>query len=321
VKTNTKIGKIGWISIVSLILLSLFLGQSSVYADTTTSGGDLTGVQIREIWTIHQGVYPEGATDLEFKLRQKEDNIYVNGWNLTISGFTTSSSNRDGLHAVDVTAGGANIPFCTWVTVEGDFWLTNKNTKFMEAYWTRQGDPQPKKKAMPKHGWEFNDPRPDPKNPGQYLHLFCITNDDTTDYLNVTGLAFNATMDWYDDLTTISLPSPYPNFTLAPGESWCTNITTSGTLGGGHIYFTYSITGSGIISIELGDHPVSMPPPPPVGGIVELPGIEEPGATVPYSSGHNYGALAGIIAGATVGVTALISAAWYIRRRRTKATR
>jgi len=61
------------------------------------------------------------------------------------------------------------------------------------------------------------------------------------------------------------------------------------------------------------------PPPMPVGGIVELPGIEEPGVVTPDSSGHNYGALAGIIVGATVGTIMLISAAWYIRRRRTKA--
>jgi len=56
-----------------------------------------------------------------------------------------------------------------------------------------------------------------------------------------------------------------------------------------------------------------------VGGIVEFPQIEEPGAAIPNSSEHNYGALAGIIAGAIAGVTVLISAAWYIRRRRTKA--
>jgi hypothetical protein len=61
------------------------------------------------------------------------------------------------------------------------------------------------------------------------------------------------------------------------------------------------------------------PPPSGVGGIAELPGIEEPGAVTPDSSGHNYGALAGIIVGAIVGVIMLISAAWYIRRRRTKA--
>jgi len=57
----------------------------------------------------------------------------------------------------------------------------------------------------------------------------------------------------------------------------------------------------------------------PVGGIVEFPQIEEPGTAIPDSSDHNYGALAGIIVGAIAGVIALISAVWYVRRRRTKA--
>jgi hypothetical protein len=56
-----------------------------------------------------------------------------------------------------------------------------------------------------------------------------------------------------------------------------------------------------------------------VGGVVEFPQIEEPGAAIPDLSDHNYGALAGIIVGAIVGVIMLISAVWYIRRRRTKA--
>jgi hypothetical protein len=56
-----------------------------------------------------------------------------------------------------------------------------------------------------------------------------------------------------------------------------------------------------------------------VGGVIELPMVEEPGAVTPDSSGHNYGASAGIIVGAIVGTIALISAAWYVRRRRTKA--
>jgi len=62
-----------------------------------------------------------------------------------------------------------------------------------------------------------------------------------------------------------------------------------------------------------------MEPLPAVGGIVELPQIKEPGAVTPDSSGHNYGALAGIIVGAIVGTIMLISAVWYVRRRRTKA--
>jgi len=56
-----------------------------------------------------------------------------------------------------------------------------------------------------------------------------------------------------------------------------------------------------------------------VGGIVELPQLEEPGTVTPNLSDHNYDALAGIIVGAVVGVIALISAVWYMRRRRTKA--
>ena len=59
---------------------------------------------------------------------------------------------------------------------------------------------------------------------------------------------------------------------------------------------------------------------PSVGGIVELSGVEEPAAVTPDSSGHNYGAPTGIIVGAIVGTITPISAAWYIRRRRTKAT-
>ncbi|MCJ7669770.1 MAG: hypothetical protein MUO61_04545 [Dehalococcoidia bacterium] len=55
------------------------------------------------------------------------------------------------------------------------------------------------------------------------------------------------------------------------------------------------------------------------GGIIQLPDIEEGGAAIPDLSGHNHGTPAGIIAGAIAGATALISAAWYIRRRRTKA--
>ena len=59
---------------------------------------------------------------------------------------------------------------------------------------------------------------------------------------------------------------------------------------------------------------------PPVGGIIETPQIEEQGIVTLDLSEHNYGASAGIIAGAIAGVIMLVSAAWYIRRRRTKAT-
>jgi len=58
---------------------------------------------------------------------------------------------------------------------------------------------------------------------------------------------------------------------------------------------------------------------PGVGGIVEFPQIEEPGTAIPDLSDHNYSALARIIVGAIVGTIILISAVWYVRRRRAKA--
>lgn len=315
---KTKIG----ILLVSMMFLLLFFGQP-VNAQTTTSDTthvEATDVKVRETWKIHQNKYDDFATDLHFKLWQKEDNVNVKGWDVEISSFTSSSSQRgnqpepahstlenlgglppttdpdNGQHAVDVTASGANIPKCTWVTVKATFWLTKWNTKRIEASWTKEAAPN--KTAVPKHGWGLDWPKPDPQNPGQYLHLFSITNDDTTDYLNVTGLAFNATMNWYNDLTQIIFPSPYPNFTLTPGQSWSTNITTSGPLIGGHIYFKYSITGSEIISEDWVDHPVTEPPA--VGGVV-----------VPIDK---FGLLAPYIALASTILVATVATAIYVKR-------
>lgn len=56
-----------------------------------------------------------------------------------------------------------------------------------------------------------------------------------------------------------------------------------------------------------------------VGGIIEFPQLEEPETAIPNSSGHNRDASASITAGAIAGAAVLIGAAWYIRRRRTKA--
>jgi len=57
-----------------------------------------------------------------------------------------------------------------------------------------------------------------------------------------------------------------------------------------------------------------------VGGIGEFPQIHERGSFAPDLSGEDHGLSASIIAGVIGGVTVLVSAAWYIRRRRRKAT-
>ena len=227
---------------------------------TNTSGGTPTGVHVRNNWSIHQDQYPY-ATDLHFEIWVWEPGVVINGWNVTISNFTNSSSLRitptDG---VAVNADGAIIPFCTWVNVTIDLWLSDWNAKHLvNITWTNGTSA---KKAMPSHGWDIDYPTPDPLNPGQYLHRFVLDNDDTTDYLNVSGLTFNASMDWHDNLTNVSFPSPYPNISLAPGESWQTNINTNGPFYKGHIYFKYAIkdvTTGNVAAVELGDHPTPVP--------------------------------------------------------------
>jgi len=298
--------------LILFVCLAIIFPLDMVLADTSTSGGIKAGVRVRETWELHQGEYDDFATDLHFKLWQKEDKINIKGWEVDISDFTISSSQRgnqpepwhsdaggdNGQHAVDVTASGAIIPFCTWVTVKATFWLTAWNTKRLaDVSWTKDGAEE---KAMPDHGWSIDYPKSVPCTE-QFLHMFTVTNDDTKDELNVTGLAFLATMTWFDDLTQIEFSGSYPNFTLAPGQSWSTNITTTGPLYEGHIYFKYSLNGSsGIYSRDWVDHPVTKEPL--VGGTA-IP-INTPGILAPY-----------IISAALV-VSAMVSTTLYIIKRK-----
>jgi len=296
--------------LILFVCLAIIFPLDMVLADTSTSGGEKKGVEVRETWWIHQNKY-DNATDLHFKLWQKEDWINVNGWEVDISNFTVSNSQRgdqpepyhsdaggdNGQHAVDVNASGASIPFCTWVTVNATFWLTAWNTKRLaDVNWTNDSAT---KKAMPDHGWSIDYPKSDPCTE-QFLHMFTVTNDDTTDELNVTGLAFLATMTWFDDLTQITFSEPYSNFTLAPGQSWSTNITTTGPLYEGHIYFKYSLNGSEIYSKDWVDHPVTKEP---------LVG----GTAIPINT---LGILAPYIISAALIISAMVSTTLYVKRKK-----
>lgn len=234
------------VSMVAILMLPVGLAL----ADTATEGGVHKGVLVRQTFKIHQDKAPY-VTDLHFNITQKEPWILVNGWRVKISGFTNSSSYaHDDGHGVQVNAYGA-IPYCTWITIEVDFWLTSYNTlRISDVVWTI--------KAIPSSGWTLDDPVFDPYS-GEWLHKFSITNDDETDSFVVGGLTFNASKDWYDNLTDVSFhPSPYPDFILKPGESWQTNVTTPEPLHGGHIYFKYNITdiNGGDPVNNWADHPI-----------------------------------------------------------------
>ena len=299
-KTKTKIGLF---LIVALMSLSLFFGQP-VSAVTTTQGGAQTGVEVRKVFYLHQDKYPAFADDLHFKLWQKEDNVYVNGWKVTISDFTSSSSQRgdqpepahsqvqnlggkppttdpdNGQHAVDVTASGTHIPNCNEVTVDATFWLDQYNTlRIANTLWTKGED---FKEAVPDHGWVVEWPVPDPENPfGVYLHVIKIIND-ATESITFTGFASKALQARVADLTTITFPTPIPDFTLAGGASKEISVSTDGKFYEGHVYFKYGIewnaTNPGPEFRAIADHPVT--PRSPVGGI-GVP-VDKLGLLAPY---------------------------------------
>jgi len=235
---------------VSMVAI-LMLPAGLALADTATEGGVQEGTLVRQTFKIHQDKAPY-VTDLHFNITQKEPWILVNGWRVKISGFANSSSYaHDDGHGAQINAYGAKIPYCTWITIEVDFWLTDWNTlRISDVVWTI--------KAIPSSGWTLDYPVLDPGS-GKWLHKFSITNDDETDSFNVSGLTFNASKDWYDNLTDVSFQSPpYPDFVLKPGESWQTDISTPEPLYGGHIYFKYNITdiNGGDPVNNWADHPI-----------------------------------------------------------------
>jgi len=126
--------------------------------------------------------------------------------------------------------------------------------------------------------------------------------------------------EWGMSLNNVTIPLPSGNLTgeLQLPVSWTSIYTGTNYL---EIFPLDEPSGPMVLNnLELSSGPINeIEKQSAVGGIVETPQIEEPGAVTPDSSGYNYGALAGIIVGAIVGTITLISAAWYIRRRRTKA--
>lgn len=163
-----KIGLLILLMASIAVMLMLSVGIAMANVNTTTQGGQEPaegwtnvkgrpqqgGVIIRDhIKKFHQNKFKPFATDLHFKVWQKEDNIEVRGWQIKITGFTNSNSQRgkqppkwhnrvdnmpglpttdkpdNGKHAIDVTADGANVPYCKRIEIEIIWWLTSRNTK------------------------------------------------------------------------------------------------------------------------------------------------------------------------------------------------
>ncbi len=254
--------------------------------EASTSGGKASGVLVRERYTQKQTKYPEGATDLHFKLWQKEDNINVKGWKVCISDFLNATSQRgnqpepahstlqnmggippttdkdNGQHAVDINAiapTSGTIAHNAVVNIEACFWLTDHNTKrIAEVNWTKDAGSQ---KAFPNFGWSIGFPQITAS--GAILHPIIIYNDDPSDQIMIYSLQLYPSYGFYDSLSvvpfgpSVSIANPY----LSPGDSLVIDYTTTdASYIGGHIYGKLIVSaGTADTVIDIFDHPVKIP--------------------------------------------------------------
>jgi hypothetical protein len=249
--------------------------------------------------TLHQGAFREGATDLHFKVWQKEDNIDINGWAITISHFTDSASKRgdqpdsapdsphstlmnlggvpptsdpdNGLHAIDVEAKfrvtvAQRVPYCTFITIRVTLWLTSYNTiRIADCRWTKGSDSLP---ATGDFGWEIGFPLAVTSQPGKFQHLLAITNDSRTGgsfaITNVRALA--SAIDYNDPVKApIEGGLRAPDLVVKNGESTRLDIQTDGRFLGSFIYHTFAIgqfPGDPNALVVMAQH-VVVPPPIP----------------------------------------------------------
>jgi len=259
---------------------------------TNTNGGVFVDTKVQKTFFLLQDEFPDPsdpAVLLKFKVWQKEDNISINGWYIDISHFMDSDSHYgdqpepwhstfdiidgepwiigladSGLHAVDVSAEDAEIPYGTTVQVDVDFYLTSWNTvRLADVYWGSWGTIL--EKGAPDQGWTLGFPEADPAGSG-FIHKLTITNDDKTEAFTVTNLTILPLRVDYEDLTLVPFathPDAFkvPDKLLNPGESYVIDVRTPNNYIGSHIYHTYGIadpTGA-VDMLTLSDHPVVPP--------------------------------------------------------------
>lgn len=239
-------------------------------ADTSTTGGALSGVLVQQKLTVRQNKFADGATDLHFKVWQAEDCYAVNGWTIAISGFTNSTSVRgnqpdpydaidNGQHAVDVVADGATISYGTDVTINIDFWLTSWNTvRIYGLTWTKGTEAI--EADDPCFGWTMGYPVVRPSQPTIFTHKLNIYPGNKP--LKLTGIKIlPSPVDINIHDTNVPFTDPNTIYVsdqnVAPGSSLVIDVNTTGTYTGGNIYFTATIDTNTTL---VADHIVVTPP-------------------------------------------------------------
>lgn len=295
------------ITIIGVILLCS--GTMNVCSgDTVTTGGTMTGIPVtlREQLIVVQHTYDPGATDLHFKVWQNEDDIDIEGWEISISHFTQSSSKRgdqpdtppsyphstlnnyqpsskntdpdNGQHAIDVVADFASpsdiVPWGTPVVIDVTLYIGYCNDiRVSDFKWTMDDDEQP---GAGDFGWDIGYPFAITDQPIEYLHTLTIKNDGTDGTLWLTDLKILASADDYDNLADVpfrdEIEISIDDRQLRPDKPYVVDIPTTGTFVGNFIYHTFKIGRSENdpdAVLVTAQHPVVEPKPKRIPAVSE----------------------------------------------------
>lgn len=245
----------------ALSAIVFLLSTSGALAYTATSGGVPKGVACQNTFNIHNDNVGFDATDIHFRIWQKESNIKVNGWSIGISEFTSSNSERaedNPEHAVDINAAGGMVPYCVSVQIDATLFLTNHNTvRIKDVIWTAG---MPSLKACPDFGWKIGFPKK--REDGRYDHKIIFFNDDSAP-ITISDISFVKDYMYYDFFTLDSLGSglfDFPDTTFVggsinAGDSLVYNMVTDSSFIGGHLYGFYNVNDGQVLAM-LG-HPVT----------------------------------------------------------------
>lgn len=209
-----------------------------------------------EEFEVTQDAFLYSATDLRFRVWQKEDNIDIIAWDIDVGEFSTGEAYRtqqpepahsqavpsgqdpdNGKHAIFVTAKFFGLSHqdpddylrCTPGVYKGTvvriiirLWLTSYNTiRIADATWSTCFPPGASAPAnIPDHGWSIGYPVPIATLPGQFAHPMSFSND-SNDPIYLSDASYMAMPEAYHDFNNVSFKAATPagEMQLAGGKA------------------------------------------------------------------------------------------------------
>jgi len=217
------------------------------------------------------------AHDLHITGSTKDTSIVGAGATLTPNPFSSRSlsysrddNNNQNPKSITGYYSGGSVAKNGKIDLDLIAYLDRENNLYVSAYWTNENG---KSIGSALHmGFNIKGPISssgggDPLRQGggggagNFNHPFTFTNPGDKP-LDLLGVSYFASMDYYGDMSTVPWATIPPVFTgkvtLLPQEEWSTAFETTGSYVGGNIYFKL-LLGDGQAAI-YGDHPVIPEP-------------------------------------------------------------